>query len=208
MGGKVSRAWSRARTWAEYLLNHMNWLDTQTKEILQKVAEPKLAPPIAVEFTLVLVRKGADRDRLVRAICRINECKEPEAVKLAARRTPVRINSDLSERDALWGQFELICCDAVSIFIRSEILDQMDLAEFQSLVEKTSHSTEFQPTSVIISEIPQTQSGRSFVDQFLAIVEPAKVAILPFTVIVPFKKARIMQHWATRVGAKLECQTQ
>lgn len=61
----------------------MNWLDTQTKEILQKVVEPKLAPPKTAEFTLVLVRAGTDHVRLVRAICRINECDEPEAVKLA-----------------------------------------------------------------------------------------------------------------------------
>jgi hypothetical protein len=185
----------------------MNWLDTQTKEILQKVVEPRLAPPKTAEFTLVLVRKGIDHARLVRAVCRINECDEPEAVKLVAQRTPVRVNSDLSEGDALWGQFELICCDAVSIFIRNEVLDQMDLAEFQSLVQKTSQSTEFQPTTVTISEIPRTEPGLSFVDQFLGSFDPAKISVLPATVIVPFKKARIMQHWATRVGAKLQFQT-
>lgn len=185
----------------------MNWLDTQTKEILQKVVEPKLAPPKTTEFTLVLVRKGADHTRLVRAFRRINECDEPEAIKLATKRTPVRVNSDLSEGDALWGQFELICCDAVSIFIRNEVLDQMDLAEFQSLVQKTSQSTEFQPTTVTIAEIPRTEPGLSFVDQFLGSFEPTKIAALPATIIIPFKKARIMQHWAMRVGAKLKCQT-
>ncbi|MCC6820868.1 MAG: hypothetical protein IT579_09080 [Verrucomicrobia subdivision 3 bacterium] len=143
----------------------------------------------------------------MRAIYRINECDEPGAVKLAARRTPVRVNSDLSEGAALWGQFELICCDAVSIFIRSEVLDQMELAEFQSLVLKTSQSTEFQPTTVTIAEIPRTEPGVSFVDQFLGGFEPAKTAALPATVVVPFKKARIMQHWATRVGAKLQWHT-
>jgi hypothetical protein len=188
-------------------LGHMNWLDPQTKEILQKVVELKLAPPKTAEFTLVLVRNGPDHTRLVRAIRRINECEESEAVKLAARRTPVRVNSDLSEGDALWGQFELICCDAVSIFIRSEVVDQMDLAEFQSLVQKTSQSTEFQPTTVTITEIPQTESGLSFVDQFLGSFELSRDAALPSVVVVPFKKARIMQHWATRVGAKLQCQT-
>jgi hypothetical protein len=184
----------------------MHWLDTQKKEILQKVGEANLTPPYTAALTLVLVRKGTDHDRLVRAICRINECDEPEAVKLAAQRTPVRINSDLSEGDALWGQFELICCDAVSIFIRSEVLDQMDLAEFQSLVQKTSQSTEFQPTTVTITEIPRTESGLSFVDQFLCSFEPEKVAGFPSTLIVPFKKARIMEHWATRIGAKLQFQ--
>jgi len=83
----------------------------------------------------------------------------------------------------------------------------MELAGFQSLIEKTSQSTEFQPTTVIISEIPRTESGLSFVDQFLGSFEPARDAALPTAVVVPFKKARIMQHWATRVGAKLRCQT-
>jgi len=185
----------------------MNWLDTQTKEILQKVVEPKLAPPRAAEFTLVLVRQGADHARLIRAIRRINDCEETEAVELLAQRMPVRVNSDLSEGDALWGQFELICCDAVGIFIRSEVLDQMDLAEFQSLVQKTSQSTEFQPAAVTIAEIPRNEPGLSFVDQFLGSYEPSRDAALPLMVVVPFKKARIMQHWATRVGAKLRCQT-
>jgi len=68
----------------------MNWLDTQTKEILQKLVEPKLAPPKTAEFALVLVRKGSDHARLVRAFRRINECEEPEAVKLATGKTPLK----------------------------------------------------------------------------------------------------------------------
>jgi len=174
---------------------------------MQKVIEPKLAPSKTSEFTLVLARKGADHGRLVRALCRINKCDEQPAVKLLRRQTPIRVNSDLSEADALWGQFELICCDAVSIFIRSEVLDQMDLAEFRSLLDKTSQSIEFQPAMVTIAEIPRTESGRKFVDQFLGSFEQATGADLPSTIVVPFKKARIMQHWAARVGAKLQFQT-
>jgi hypothetical protein len=78
----------------------------------------------------------------------------------------------------------------------------MDLAEFQSLIHKTSQSTEFQLTTVTMVEIPGTESGLSFVDQFLGGFEAAKIPHLPFTISVPFKKARIMQHWAARVGAK------
>ena len=67
----------------------MNWLDTQTKEILQKVVEPKLAPPKTAEFTLVLVHcNGSDHTRLVRAIRRINECEESEAEKAARHDEP------------------------------------------------------------------------------------------------------------------------
>jgi len=50
----------------------MNWLDTQTKEILQKEHDSKLSPPKVAEFALVLVRKGQDQDRMVHAVSEIN----------------------------------------------------------------------------------------------------------------------------------------
>lgn len=146
----------------------MNWLDTQTKEILQKVSEPKLAPPKTAEFALVLVQNGTDQKRLVRAISRINECNEAKASELAGTGAPVTINPDLMEEDALWGQFELICCDAISIFFRTEVLEQMDSAYLQSLYNKTSQSTEFQPTVVNIAEVPATESGQKFLTNFSA----------------------------------------
>ncbi len=93
----------------------MNWLDTQTMEILQRVCDDKLAPPKAAEFALVLLRKGQDHDRLVDSITQINKCSRSEAYVLASRQTPVTINSDLTEEDALWGQFELICADAIGV---------------------------------------------------------------------------------------------
>jgi len=100
----------------------MNWLDTETKGILQKEIEPKLAPPKAAEFGLVLLQKGADYQRLIRAICRTNECSEVEAVTLARSPVPVNVNPGLTQAEAIFGQFELICCDSISAFIRSEVL--------------------------------------------------------------------------------------
>ena len=84
----------------------MNWLDTQTKEILQKVGDQKLAPPKTAEFALVLVRKGQDHQRLINAIVQINKCSESEATILASRRVPATINPDLTEEEALWGYEE------------------------------------------------------------------------------------------------------
>jgi hypothetical protein len=46
----------------------MNWLDPQTKEILQKVPDEKLAPPKAAEFALVLLRKGPDHQKLIKRL--------------------------------------------------------------------------------------------------------------------------------------------
>ncbi len=185
----------------------MNWLDTETKAILQKEDTPKLAPPTAAEFALVLLRKGTDDKRLVRAIRRINECIEPDAVQLAHQQVPVTINPGLKEEEALFGQFELICCDAIAPFIRSEVLlEQANPAYLQSLFQQVLESREFKPTKVEILNVPATESGQKFVDQFLGIPLPGADRPFPrFSVCVPFKKARIMKHWAARVGADVCC---
>jgi hypothetical protein len=184
----------------------MNWLDTETKAILQKDHEVRLAPPKAAEFALVLIRKGTDHERLVRAIRRINECPEVEAIALARSPVPITINSGLTEAEALFGQFELICCDAVAVFIRSEVMEQSEPAYIQSLFQQVLQSPEFKATRVEILEIPENDSGERFADQFLgASRHQQDERSGRVTVLTPFKKARIMRHWARRVGARIEC---
>jgi len=179
----------------------MNWLDTQTKELLQKVRDDKLAPPKTAGFALILLRKGKYYQRLIDAIVQINKCSRSEADILARRETPVTINYDLTEEEALWGQFELICCDAIGIFLRSEVIAQNDKTYLWPLFKKVLESSEFKPTNVSIVEVPKTESGEKFVEQFLGVV-PEKW-IFPVTLTMPFKKARIMEHWAGRVGARM-----
>src|ERR1700677_3137435 len=118
----------------------MNWLDTETKAILQKHCDLKLAPPKTMDFALVLISDASDHQRLVRAIRRINECSESKAVDLAVQRPPMTINWDLTEANALHGQFELICCDAVSIFVRSQVARSSNKAYLDSLFQKIVHS--------------------------------------------------------------------
>ncbi len=185
----------------------MNWLDTETKEILQKEHEPKLAPPKAAEFALVLIRKGTDQQRLVRAIRRINECSESEAIELARLPAPATVNPGLTQEEALFGQFELVCCDAIAAFIRSEVpLEQNQEHYLQSLFRKILQSPEFKPTRIEVLEVPTTDSGEKFLDQFLGIRLPRQERrVSRFSVWVPFKKARIMKHWATRVGVQIQC---
>jgi hypothetical protein len=185
----------------------MNWLDTETKEILQKEHDPKLAPPKAAEFGLVLIQKGTDHQRLVRAICRINECSESEAIELARLPAPATVNPGLTQEEALFGQFELVCCDAIAAFIRSEVLLEQDQKNYlPSLFQKILESPEFKPTWIDVLEVPATDAGEKFVDQFLGIRLPGqKRRVSRFSVWVPYKKARIMMHWATRVGAKVQC---
>lgn len=184
----------------------MNWIDAQTKEMLQKAPPPVLSPPKVAEFALVLLRKGADPKRLIRAIIRINECSESRASTLARQSTPAVVHRDLGEADALFGQFELICCDAVSIFVRSEVLEQSDGSYLHGLFQQVLQSPEFKPTSVRVRSIPKTVPGQKFADQFLGVgcSESAGLSF-PLVVNVPHKKARIMKHWAPRVQAVVEC---
>ena len=184
----------------------MNWLDTETKAILQREVEPKLAPPKAGEFGLVLLRKGDDQPRLVRAICRINGCGERDAGVLARSAAPVTINAGLTEPEAIFGQFELICCDSVAVFVRSEVLtapNQKGYLEF--LFERVLQSPEFQPTRIEVFEVPATEAGEKFADQFLGSNYGGN-KVHEFSLWAPFKKARVMKHWASRVGARVECQ--
>jgi hypothetical protein len=180
----------------------MNWLDTQTKELLQKVSDEKLAPSKTAEFALVLLRKGPDRQRLVDAIIEISKCSEADAAVLASRSTPVTIHPDLTEEEALWGQFELICCDAVSIYLRSEVVEQNDRSYLWPLFQKVSESAEFRPATVSLTHVPPTESGEKFLEQFAGSSGLKRAFPMRFT--VPFKKARIMEHWASRVGAQMK----
>jgi hypothetical protein len=180
----------------------MNWLDTQTKELLQKLRDENLAPSKTAEFALVLLRKGPDQQRLIDAIVEINECSEADATALASRATPLIINPDLKEEEALWGQFELVCCDAVSIYLRSEVVEQNDRTYLWPLFKKVSESSEFRPATVTVTEVPATESGEKFLEQFAGSL--ALKRAFPVKLTVPFKKARIMEHWAMRVGAQMK----
>jgi hypothetical protein len=183
----------------------MNWLDTETKAILQRAHEPKLAPPKAAEFALVLIREGTDHQRLIRAIRRINDCNESEAIAMSRLLLPITINPGLTEPEALFGQFELICCDAVAAFVRSEVLLEQDQKDYlQALFQKVLESPEFKPVRIDVLEVPATESGEKFVDQFLGIPLPGqKRRVTRFSLYVPLKKARLMKHWAARVGVQM-----
>jgi len=185
----------------------MNWLDTETKAILQQEYDPKLAPPKVGEFALVLLQKGADLDRLIRAVSRINECSKEAAVGVTSLPLPITINSGLAEAEALYGQFELICCDAVAAFIRSEVWQDQSNSEYmKALLRKVLRSPEFRSINLEVLEVPATESGQKFVDQFLGHSQWSRNGEgLPLSVRVPFKKARIMDHWAARIGAQVKC---
>jgi hypothetical protein len=182
----------------------MNWIDSETKAILQRQDEPPLSPPKVTEFALVLGSRGVDGERLIRAVCRINACSRSSAIALLSRPSPVTINLDLTEEDATMGQFELVCCEAISAVVRSEVAGEGDREYLAELLQIVSRSPEFQPVTIRIDDVPSTEDGRKFLDQFLGtdLREPRQLD-LPRRVTMPAKKARIMKHWATRVGARV-----
>ena len=141
---------------------------------------------------------------MIRAISRINECSESKAAELADRPVPVTINIDLSEEDAVFGQFELISFDAIGVFVRSEVLRQSEMGYSHALFGKTLQSAEFKPVKIRVVEVPETESGQKFVDQFLGPTIPRRKPAYPLSVELPFKKARIIMRWATRVGAQVQ----
>jgi hypothetical protein len=186
----------------------MNWIDTETKAILQRDHEEPLAPAKVAEFALVLGPKGVDRERLIRAVCRINDCSRSEAIALLNQPSPVTINLDLTEEDATLGQFELVCCEAISAVVRSEVAGEADRGYLAELLQQVSRSPEFQPATIRIDDVPMTEAGRKLVDQFLGMdLGRLKELGFPRRFAMPAKKARIMKHWAARVGAQVSSDT-
>jgi hypothetical protein len=166
------------------------------------VLEETVECPETAEFALILLRKGPDHQRLVDAIIEINKARKANAAALASRATPVTIKSGLTEAEALWAQFELICCDAVSIYVRTEVIEQNDKAYLAGLFKEVSESPEFRPANVTIIQIPATESGEKFLERFVG--TSGLIRSFPMTLTVPFKKARIMEDWAARIGAEIK----
>jgi len=141
--------------------------------------------------------------RLIRALQRTNKCTEHEATNLACSRLPYVVNHGLTEAEALYGQFELICCDSISAFIRSQVLSgQNDKSYLETLLQQILASPEFRPTQIEIYDVPETEAGQKFLDQFRGLTIPS---VKKHAVVVPFKKAGIMHHWAARIGARIVC---
>jgi hypothetical protein len=131
------------------------WLDTETKALLQRVPPEKCAPPDTCTFTLVLLRRGWDRVRMARYLTRIPGLSKERAATLALR-PGVPVASSLSLADALLGQFELICCDSSSIFLRDEVVSSAAREYLSQLYSQFQQSREFEKVIVTVSCVPRT----------------------------------------------------
>jgi hypothetical protein len=186
------------------------WVDTATKAILQSPPPMKYTESGTLGFTLVLLKRGLDRDRLARALERI--CREPERpiTGLLDGSCPAVVLSGLTLDEAVLGQFELICCDCVSVFLRDEIVAQDDSHYLSPLYSQLRSSPEFQPIYIGVSFIPDTDSGRRFCDQFLPPQGAKRIrygAEIAIRECVARKKGRIMAHWAREIGVRLTIET-
>jgi hypothetical protein len=115
------------------------------------------------------------------------------------------VQRDLSYHDALLGQFEFVCSDAIAVFIASEVAVFAEPSYLRELFTSLRRSREFAESRITIRAVPDTEDGRRFLDQFLGGDWLGTVAqSLPAEVHVQWKKARIMAHWANRIAAAVD----
>ena len=178
----------------------IKWLDTETRAILDPAPPERIAPPDTAAFTLVLLSVPAGTpDRLVGALQRIlgGDCQT--AYQLLARPLPAAVRAHLSYADALLGQFELIACDAISVFLIDQVVENAPADYLTGLYADLRESPEFRTVSVRIESMPDDEQGRDYLGRFTGAASPE----LPLELRIMAKKARIMEHWASKIGGKV-----
>ena len=180
------------------------WLDLQTLEMLHHEPPPRIAPPTLPDYSVVMLEVGGDRERMVRAVRRTNNCSDSEARALLARRLPLVVNLDLSYHDAGLGPFELVCCDAISVIMPSEVVANAEPTYLKDLYARLRQSDEFQKVTLRLESLPWGEDAIRFLGQFLGLAEvEAKAQQFPVDLRMFHKKARIMAHWGDRIGAEV-----
>ena len=176
-----------------------SWLDPETKALLQKLPPDKLAPPDIDGFTLVLLSvHRADLTRLPRAVQRILGGSFKDAAASLHADLPIPVKRGLTLADAMLGQFELICCDAISVFIADGVVSGARPGYLDDLYGSLLRSHEFAETTLRIERLPVDVRGEAFIDQFLG-----HSPDLPAVLTLSRKKARIIYQWANRIGAQV-----
>jgi hypothetical protein len=130
---------------------------------------------------------------------------QERAVSLAAQPCPVHIVRSLSLADAMLGQFELVCCNSISVFLRDEIVFPGERQYLSELYQQVESSPEFESVTVTLGSLPDSVSSRRFLDQFLGPADAASALLAGHLrgERMMRKKARILQHWAKKTGAEI-----
>ena len=175
-----------------------DWLDTETKALLQRSPPEKLAPPDTRTFALVLLGFAVQNDHASSSFA--THCIDLEkAGRLLSGPSPVCVKKGLSYSDAQIGQFELICRDAASVIIADEVVAEAPADYLADLYAKLRKIDEFELVTVRIDSVPDGPRGQAFCNRFLNEWKPDS----PVEVKLMRKKARIMQRWATRIGVSM-----
>ena len=177
------------------------WLDTETKALLQNAPPEKLAPPGTMGFTLVLLSKTDDVVRLRIAAMKASWLAAAFNAALT-NPCPLALATGLTQDDAMLAQFELACCDSAAVFIRDEVISENDRAYLSGLYSELSSSQEFRPVGIQVHSVPHNDDGRRYLQQFLGSDETSPhCAQIPLHLMVMKKKARIMCYWGRKIGA-------
>jgi hypothetical protein len=176
-----------------------SWLDTETKAALQKLPPGKLAPAKTDSFAVVVLSRGSPKDRVrhIRAFDRVLRTALQDAERQLTRTPPFVVKRELTMSDAMLAQFELICSDIVSIFLSDDLVANAEADYLASLYRGFANADEFQTVSIRVESIPDNDEGHAFAQQFIG----PNVPELPVELIAMRKKARIMTHWANKIGA-------
>jgi len=159
-----------------------------------------LAPPGTATFTLVLLEVGcSDRGRVASAVERIVRDTDVNVRARLAGSLPLAVEHGLSHADALLGQFELVCCDCISVFICDTVLSSASSPYLTSLFTRLRTSPEFDLVAARLESLPQGPAGRSFLNRFCGRME----VDLPLELRVMRKKARSMSQAAESIAARL-----
>jgi hypothetical protein len=174
------------------------WLDTETKAFLQQLPPLKLAPANTETFSIVVLREESEpiSDRCVRAFERILRTTRIEAESQTTKTPPFVVRRALALTDAILAQFELVCCDIVSVFLADPVASDAEPAYLADLYHLLTQSDEFARVTVLVNWIPPDEAGDEFVDQFIG----TRAAQMPYRMMTTRKKARIMDHWAKKIG--------
>jgi len=147
----------------------VEWLDTQTKALLQRAAPEKMSPPDTATFSLVLLAiERQKHNRVVQTLCQIFGVSLGTAhhiLDILANEQPKVLKHGLSYPDALMGQFDLVCCDCISVFLADEVVEQAPKNYLSDLYSQLRQSSEFEIIHVRIESIPKNQQGEAFLSK-------------------------------------------
>ena len=175
------------------------WLDTETMAVLWKVLPEKLAPATTETFSIVVIDRTFRpiESRHLRAYHRVLGTSIDAATDTLKRAIPLKLKRELTFPDAMLAQFELICRDIISVFVSASVMSNADPNYLSDLWNSLKTGVEFERQWVTIEDVPDESSGADFLEQFVGV----KADKFPIEIMAMRKEARIMQHWAKKIGA-------